>query len=416
MGDDDVWVFINNKLAVDLGGIHGPVSESINLDSLEIVVGETYPIKIFHAERRTIGTNVTSKEFELTVVEAGHNRLPEIASTPREQVRLGSDYLYQLEVFDPDNNPLEITLSGPIGMEIDGDGLVFWRPTAVQFGPNEVAIAIADSLGGVTRQEFTINVTSQDTNSPPSITSAPSFGAVAGREYSYNLTGTDPDGDLLLWELTNPPAGMTLDPKSGFLRWTPEVYQVGNYPIDIRLLDSRGAFTGQTFEIDVRGVNTPPIIISPPITAAAVDNPYEYQAIATDAENDILTYSLTGAVPSGMTINSATGLISWTPQNSHVGLEKVSVLVSDSLGAIASQDYGIMVESVAANLPPAITSVPIYGAAAGEVYSYMSNTPLTVKHTTVTALRAPRAMTPISPSFTLVPTALPGAQPFLFKV
>ncbi len=307
----------------------------------------------------------------ISVMGLTTNSDPLITSQPREGVKLGSDYLYQLEVFDPDNNPLEITLSGPIGMEIDGDGLVFWRPTAVQFGPNEVAIAVSDSLGGVTRQEFTISVTSQDPNSPPSITSTPSFGAVAGQEYEYNLTETDPDGDLLLWELTKAPAGMTLDALSGFLHWTPEVSQVGNHPIDIRLLDSRGAFTGQAFEIDVRGVNTPPIITSPPITAAAVDKPYEYQVIARDAENDVLTYSLTGAVPEGMTINSATGLISWTPKNSQVGLENVSVLVSDSLGAIASQDYGIIVESVAANLPPAITSVPIYGAAAGEVYSYM---------------------------------------------
>jgi len=318
------------------------------------------------------GTRVRSKEFDIIVVEAGPNSPPEITSTPRSRVRLGSNYVYQLEVLDPENNPLTITLSrAPDGMEIDENGLLVWRPTSAQFGSNEVEIVVADSQGGVTRQEFAISVTSQDPNSPPSITSTPSFGAVAGREYEYNLTGTDPDGDLLLWELTKAPAGMTLDALSGFLHWTPEVSQVGNNPIDIRLLDSRGAFTGQAFEIDVRGVNTPPIITSPPITAAAVDKAYEYQVIARDAENDVLTYSLTGVVPEGMTINSVTGLISWTPKNSHVGLEKVSVLVSDSLGEIASQDYGIIVESVAANLPPAITSVPIYGAAAGEVYSYM---------------------------------------------
>jgi len=61
VGDDDVWVYINNKLAVDLGGCHGPQTGSVNLDSaatfLNITVGGTYSLKIFNAERHTTGSN-----------------------------------------------------------------------------------------------------------------------------------------------------------------------------------------------------------------------------------------------------------------------------------------------------------------------------------------------------------------------
>ncbi|HSQ68150.1 MAG TPA: fibro-slime domain-containing protein, partial [Polyangiaceae bacterium] len=57
-GDDDVWIFINGKLAIDIGGVHGAESESIDLDArageLGIVKGNTYAMDAFSAERHTV--------------------------------------------------------------------------------------------------------------------------------------------------------------------------------------------------------------------------------------------------------------------------------------------------------------------------------------------------------------------------
>lgn len=56
-GDDDVWVFINNRLVVDIGGCHSPVEGAVDLDSLGLVEGETYPFRIFFSERNATGSN-----------------------------------------------------------------------------------------------------------------------------------------------------------------------------------------------------------------------------------------------------------------------------------------------------------------------------------------------------------------------
>lgn len=61
-GDDDIFVFINDRLVINLGGVHEQQTEQVNLDSraaeLGMTPGNVYPLDLFFAERHTVESHI----------------------------------------------------------------------------------------------------------------------------------------------------------------------------------------------------------------------------------------------------------------------------------------------------------------------------------------------------------------------
>jgi len=109
------------------------------------------------------------------------------------------------------------------------------------------------------------------------------------------------------------------------------------------------------FSAPPTNTNQSPTIISTPITTATIGVLYTYDVDATDPDGDILTYSFYSIYtkPNGMTINSTTGIISWTPTSTQIGNNPVTVkafdgtlsdtqsfiIVVSELSAIAEDDF-----------------------------------------------------------------------------
>ena len=308
----------------------------------------------------------------IDVVADAPNDPPVITSQPRLRARVGSPYGYLIEAHDPNGDPLTYHLdAAPAGMTVDDLGVVRWQPSAELRGTQQpVTVRVDDGrVGGVATQEFVLEVVSQDSNQAPWITSTPVLTGVSGRTYQYQLTARDPDGDPVMWSLDVAPAGMSIDPLRGTLRWTPAADQTGSHPVVVRVQDIFFAAGTQSFAVNVRATNQPPSIRSTPDVTASPDELYVYAVRAVDPDGDPLTFR--GAVmPSGMTLDARSGLIQWTPTAADVGPHAVRVVVEDGQGGIDSQAYTLHVGHQPLNHPPVITSTPVYFATSERLYQY----------------------------------------------
>lgn len=173
-------------------------------------------------------------------------------------------------------------------------------------------------------------------NHAPVITSTPITAATVGEPYIYDVEANDPDGDSLKCSLTTCPRCMTIDCDTGVINWIPTSIRNKSHDVTVKVSDGE-LYDTQSFSITVSeapSINLPtlsnnaPVITSTPITSLLVDGLYTYDVEATDSDNDILTYSLK-TNPTGMTIDSVTGEISWAPISSQIGDNDVTVEVSD---------------------------------------------------------------------------------------
>ena len=116
-------------------------------------------------------------------------------------------------------------------------------------------------------------------------------------------------------------------------------------------------------------LNDAPFFVSIPSTVTTVGNAYQYDAVAIDPDDGVLTYRLIQS-PAGMTIDAAGGQIDWVPGAADAGTHSVTVAVSDGAGGEATQDFALSVNDGTINQAPYFTSSPLTRAPTGAAYSY----------------------------------------------
>lgn len=148
------------------------------------------------------------------------------------------------------------------------------------------------------------------------------------------------------------PDWLLIDQNDSLIYGIPNNTHVGSHVIRIFAEDNFSR--KDTLEYQLMVVNTPPDITSSPLTTAWEETQYSYDVdCSDDGQGDIRYYILE---PAWLTIDSLTGLISGTPQNSDIGIDTVRVEVSDGNGGKALHNYPIYVKNV--NDPPVLSQLP----------------------------------------------------------
>jgi hypothetical protein len=152
---------------------------------------------------------------------------------------------------------------------------------------------------------------------------------------------------------------------------------------------------------DITGVdNCATALTAPGNQTVTVGSPASFQLFGSTTSSDkTLAYTVTsGALPDGLSLNAATGLVSGTPKTGAVG-GTVEVTVADFGGVKASQSFGITVKQATAPPPPPVEQ-PVVLSHGGVVPGSLLPTRAIVTWTATPANKAAKyKVTLVGPNF-----------------
>ena len=312
--------------------------------------------------------NEASQSFTISVSANAPDALPLTFTQARTEIGLGQDYLSQITGTDSLGRPVTFALaSGPASFAVSADGLLSFVPTEI--GTQIVELTATTADGESETVSLDLNVVGFPVITTPTIVSEALASAVIGDEYIYDVVVEDASGALLSFELLEAPAGASIDPNTGTLRFTPQSDQGGTAAFAIEVVNADGQSATQEFTVDVGRVGGPPRIVSVPPTEGSVGDTFLYTVDAIDAEGDPLTFSLLDA-PAGLAIVESTGEITFTPTADQIGLQNVIIQVADGFGGASTQSFEINISDGVANEAPEITSEAPRFTAVGSDYTY----------------------------------------------
>jgi hypothetical protein len=288
--------------------------------------GGTYPITITAAN----GSNAT-QNFTLTVDQA-----PAITSANNTTFATGTAGSFTVIASAFPTATFSETGALPSGVTFSSAGLLSGTPGAGAGGTYPITITASNGVSPNATQSFTLTV-----NQAPVFTSASSTTFTVGAAGAFIVTASGSPAATFS-ETGALPSGVTLS-SAGLLSGTPAAGTGGTYAITITAANGTNATQNFTLTVDQA-----PAITSANNTTFAVGAAGSFTAIASGFP--AVTFSETGALPSGVTFSSA-GVLSGTPGAGAGGTYPITITASNGVSPNATQSFTLTV-----NQAPVFTS------------------------------------------------------------
>jgi hypothetical protein len=233
-------------------------------------------------------------------------------------------------------------------------------PTNAHVGTWDIDLSVEDGHGGITWNNFTLTVNNTQlvilTNNLPTV--------VEDKLYFIDYASSDDGEGSITWQMTQGPGWLYIDPVSGVLSGRPNNAHVGQWTITIEVNDNNGGTDQRTFTILV--LNAPPEILTTDVLSVNEDSKYEVDYSSSDDGQGAVIWSLATAAAGWLNIDSATGVLSGTPRNAHVGSYWVNVSVEDDHNGRSSHNFTLTVNNT--NDAPIITTQDVLTATEDQLY------------------------------------------------
>ncbi len=237
-----------------------------------------------------------------------------------------------------DTASLAITSQPGSGSVTVDAGQVTYTPTADFNGSDQFRYTIADN-DGATSEFTTVSITVNPINDPP-VPNNPVTTARLGEDYSFTYSATDVDGDTLMLSSKTLPSWLNFTVETGVLSGTPGTENLGDNSVILSVTDGTETIdTEFTLVVtDPNGIsdNNAPVPNSPTTLTANVGEEYRFTYSATDEDaEDTLTLSAS-TLPSWLSFDAVTGVLSGIPAESDIGSHSVVLAVSDGTETVTT--------------------------------------------------------------------------------
>lgn len=144
------------------------------------------------------------------------------------------------------------------------------------------------------------------------------------------------------------PTGLVLNPATGVISGTPTTAATFNFTITA--VDANGCLASRPYTVTMAAPGCPAITVNPATLPAGVTGiPYSQSVTATGGTAPYTYAVSSGSLPTGLTLNSATGSITGVPLQP--GLFTFTIRATDSAGCLGARQYTLTIAAANAGIP-----------------------------------------------------------------